>query len=144
MKLISILEISLVVGLVGGVPVALVIMILRGLFFLPFIVRKRRKEAETVIAELDYSSVRHDTDPRGQTSAYYDYTVDGKTYRYWALVGRLDLKDKITLYYMPGDEAHAKTMQEFTGDKHVFIECYPIAVIICTVIFAVFAMLLTM
>jgi len=73
--------------------------------------------------------------------AYYNYTVNGKIYRYWALVGRLDLENELTLYYMPGDEAHAKTMQEFTGDRHVFLKCYPFAVAICTVLFAVFVIL---
>lgn len=135
MKLLSTLEISLIVGFIGGVPVSLVVMLLYKLFVLPFLIKGRREAAETVVAELDHGSVRYDTDRRnGQTLACYNYTVDGKQCRYRTTAGRLNLDDQITLYYLPGDEAHAETMQRFTGDRHVFRKCYPVSVAICAVI----------
>jgi len=131
--------ISLLVGLICGFPGALAIMFMRGIFYLPFAKKKRIKEANAVTAKLDYGSIRSGSEMQDPVSAYYNYTVGDKNYRYKALAKRFNMEKEITLYYMPGNEAHAKNAHEFTGDQHVFLKSYVVAAIVfAALLFAIF------
>ena len=139
-KIFAYIILSSFIGMLGGIPGMLAIMFIRGIVYMPFVKKKRMAQAKTVIAKLDYGSIRSGDDTHDPASAFYYYKIDDKTYKYKVIAYRFNLTDEIKLYYMPGSEAHAKSANEFTADKHAFLTSYIVASIICAI--AIFIIIL--
>ena len=140
MSMLGILRVleAIPITLLGAFPVGFILYFCYKSFIDPPKRSQRLQKAQRVIAQLDHTRIYGTPNPKEMLRSMYVYQVDGQVYNYTHSCYRHDLTETLTLYYMPGDAAHAKTEQLFTGTRNVYWKCYLLALPITLVLYLLY------